>query len=97
MAAVLKLLALAFAFAFALASLSAAETHHVVGGPDFNVTAWLLGRRFTVGDKIRTCPPSSSSSSSSLHVFLYLRRLDACHSLNMHAKVKQRVVINQSW
>ncbi|KAL0306010.1 UNVERIFIED_CONTAM: hypothetical protein Sradi_6018300 [Sesamum radiatum] len=35
-----------------------AQTHHVVGGdgggwgPDFNVTSWLAGRVFRVGDKI---------------------------------------------
>lgn len=65
MAAVLKLLAVAFAFVSLSAAVVTAETHHVVGGPEFNVTAWLLGRRFTVGDKIRTC---LSFSSSSLHV-----------------------------
>ncbi|KAH6768833.1 hypothetical protein C2S51_014169 [Perilla frutescens var. frutescens] len=54
-AAVLKVLAVAFAVAVSLAGAGvSAQTHHVVGGgPDFNVTAWLLGRRFTVGDKIR--------------------------------------------
>ncbi|KAL1537277.1 uclacyanin 1-like [Salvia divinorum] len=51
MAAVL----LAFVAAVTLAGAGvSAETHHVVGGwgPDFNATAWLLGRFFTVGDKL---------------------------------------------
>ncbi|KAG6427900.1 hypothetical protein SASPL_112147 [Salvia splendens] len=48
------LLAIVAAVALAGASVSA-ETHHVVGGwgPDFNPTAWLVGRFFTVGDKLR--------------------------------------------
>ncbi|KAG6392377.1 hypothetical protein SASPL_146594 [Salvia splendens] len=48
---------LAFVAAVALAGAGvSAETHHVVGGwgPDFNATAWLVGRFFTVGDKLRT-------------------------------------------
>ncbi|XP_057765007.1 cucumber peeling cupredoxin-like [Salvia miltiorrhiza] len=55
MAAAFNLLVVALTLAGAGVS---AETHHVVGGdggwgPDFNATAWLFGRLFTVGDKLR--------------------------------------------
>lgn len=68
MAAALALLAILAALALGVS----AETHHIVGGwgPDFNATAWLLGRFFTVGDKLRTCPLHASSFLYSFFVYL---------------------------
>ncbi|KAK4398872.1 hypothetical protein Sango_1362700 [Sesamum angolense] len=62
MAALVLFKVLAAVFFVQVAVLSgagvSAQTHHVVGGdgggwgPDFNVTSWLAGRVFRVGDKI---------------------------------------------
>ncbi|KAG8385808.1 hypothetical protein BUALT_Bualt03G0083800 [Buddleja alternifolia] len=60
MAALLKLTATAAVFVVVAALCGAgvsAQTHHVVGddggwGPAFNITSWLSGRVFKVGDKI---------------------------------------------
>ncbi|KAG6394124.1 hypothetical protein SASPL_144703 [Salvia splendens] len=51
----LRMAAALLAIVAALALGVSAETHHIVGGwgPDFNATAWLVGRFFTVGDKLR--------------------------------------------
>ncbi|KAG8385807.1 hypothetical protein BUALT_Bualt03G0083700 [Buddleja alternifolia] len=58
MAALLKLAAAVFVVVAALSGAGvSAQTHHVVGddggwGPAFNITSWLSGRVFRVGDKI---------------------------------------------
>lgn len=79
MAAVFKVFAAVFLVAVALCGPRvSAQTHHVVGndrgwGPDLDVSSWLSGRVFSVGDKIcKLAHPSSSTVLCMLLCFSYM-------------------------